>query len=571
MLQELSIRNFAIIDDLNVSFLPGLTVLTGETGAGKSIIISAVNLLLGSRATPKLIRKGAESAELEARFLVPPESNVARLMTEYELEVSDGLLVRRVISSKDSSRVYINGHQATIQMLGQFTENMASIAGQHAHQKLLKEDEHLLILDQFAGLVRIRSDLSETYRRIQPLAETLQRLEEKRKQAVEHMDLLEVHRKEIVDAAPILGEDTDLEKEQIRLKNAAELIKTVHDGLDALYNAPGAAMEQLTAVLKSLEAGTSLDPELAEPAKQLGEIRFRLEDVIQMLQDYLGRDTFEEGRLETVEERLDVLNRLKRKYGGSIEAVIEHLGTLNRAMNTLEGLDAEITDVRLQLTDGHRELENTALELSKRRAEAAKNLSKKIEEELATLNMPQVRFDITLEKQPAGDDHPSHLTAEGNCVRDTGIDQVRFMISPNTGEDLKPLTAIASGGELSRVVLALKAILAEGEAVESIVFDEVDAGIGGGVAAVVGRKLADLARSHQVICITHLPQIAKFATHHFKISKQVLNERTLTTIQPVKGEERVQELARMLGGETITEATLNHAREMLEIKPQPAL
>lgn len=570
MLQELSIRNFAIIDDLNVSFLPGFTVLTGETGAGKSIIISAVNLLLGSRATPKLIRKGAESAELEARFLVPPQSNVARLMTEYELEVSDGLIVRRVISSKDSSRVYINGHQATIQMLGQFTEDMASIAGQHAHQKLLKQDEHLLILDQFAGLVRLRSDLSETYRKIQPLAETLKRLEEKRGQAVEHMDLLELQRNEIVDASPILGEDVDLEKEKTRLKNAADLIKAVHGGLEALYNAPGAAMEQLTTVLKSLEININLDPELAGPVKQLEEIRFRLEDIIQALQDYLGKDSFEEGRLETVEERLDVLNRLKRKYGGSIETVIEHLGTLNRAMNTLEGLDAEITDVRQQLTDGHRELVIAALELSKRRAEAAKNLSKKIEEELASLNMPQVRFDITLEKQPAGDNHPPHLTAEGNCVRDTGIEQVRFMISPNTGEDLKPLASIASGGELSRVVLALKAILAEGEAVESIVFDEVDAGIGGGVAEVVGRKLSDLARSHQVICITHLPQIAKFATHQFKISKQVQNERTLTTIQPVKGEERVQELARMLGGETITEATVNHAREMLEIKPPPA-
>jgi len=570
MLQELSIRNFAIIDDLNVSFLPGLTVLTGETGAGKSIIINAVNLLLGSRATPKLIRKGAESAELEARFLVPPESNVARLMIEYELDVSEGLLVRRVISSKDSSRVYINGHQATIQMLGQFTENIASIAGQHAHQKLLKEDEHLLILDQFAGLIRYRTDISERYRNILPLAETLRRLEEKREQVVAQMDLLEEQRLEITEATPILGEDVDLEKEKTRLKNAAALKSTVHEGLDVLYNAPGAVMEQLTTVQKSLKSSTGLDSELAGPVKQLEDIRYRMEDVVQTLQEYLSRDSFEEGRLEAVEERLDVLNRLKRKYGGSIQSVIEHLGTVNRAMNTLEGIDAEIADVRQQLEDSHRELATSVLELSNRRAAAAKNLSKKIEEELASLNMPQVRFDIAIESQPAGNGVPPHLVAGGNCIRETGIDQIRFMISPNTGEDLKPLTTIASGGELSRVVLALKAILAEGVAVESIVFDEVDAGIGGGVAEVVGRKLSDLAHSHQIICITHLPQIAKFATHHFKISKHIRNERTLTTIQPLKGEERVQELARMLGGESITEATLNHAREMLEIKPSPA-
>jgi DNA repair protein RecN (Recombination protein N) len=570
MLQELSIRNFAIIDDLNVSFFPGLTVLTGETGAGKSIIINAVNLLLGNRATPKLIRTGAETAELEARFLVPPESNVARLMGAYELDASEGLLIRRIISSKDSSRVYINGRQATLQMLGQLTENMASIAGQHAHQKLLKEDEHLLILDQFAGLVRYRTDIGERHRNLQPLAETLRRLEEKRKHAAEQMDLLEIQRREIVDASPILGEDTDLENEQTRLKNAADLMNTVHTGLDALYNAPGAVMEALITVSKSLGASTHLDSDLAGPVKQLEDIRFRLEDVIQVLQDYLGRDSFEAGRLEAVEERLDILNRLKRKYGGSIETVIEHLGTLNRAMNTLEGIDAEIADVRQQLEDGHRELADAALDLSRRRAAAARTLSKKIEEELVSLNMPQAQFDIQLETQPAGEGHPPHLTAEGSCIRDTGLDQVRFMISPNTGEAVKPLGAIASGGELSRVVLALKAILAEGEAVEVVVFDEVDAGIGGGVAEVVGRKLAALARSHQVICITHLPQIAKFGTHHFKISKYIQNERTVTSLQPVKGDERVQEVARMLGGETITEATLNHARELLDPKQPPA-
>jgi DNA repair protein RecN (Recombination protein N) len=326
-------------------------------------------------------------------------------------------------------------------------------------------------------------------------------------------------------------------------------------------------MEQLTSVSKSLETSIRLDPELAGPVQQLEDIRYRLEDVVQALQDYLGRDSFEEGRLEDVEARLDVLNRMKRKYGGSIEAVIEHLGAINRAMNSLEGVDAEIVDVRQQLEDGHRGLADAALDLSRRRAAAAKTLSKKIEEELSSLNMPQARFDILLETQTAGETDPPHLIAEGCRIRETGLEQVRFMLSPNTGEDLKPLAAIASGGELSRVVLAVKAILAEGEAVESVVFDEVDAGIGGGVAEVVGRKLSALARSHQVICITHLPQIAKFATHHFKISKHVQNERTRTSIQPVKGDARVQEIARMLGGETITEATLNHARDLLEVKP----
>ncbi len=566
MLQELSIRNFAIIDDLSVSFLPGLTVLSGETGAGKSIIINAVNLLLGNRANPKLIRTGADSAELEARFLITENGHVARLMNEYAIDPSEGLLIRRIISRSDSNRIYINGRQATIQMLGRLTENLASIAGQHAHQKLLKEDEHLSVLDQYAGLVSLRNGLTESYRKVMPLIESLRHLKEKKSQAIGHIELLEFQKREISDANPIPDEDTALEKERIRLKNSAMLVHTVHDSLDMLHTAPGAASEQLATVRKSIENAARLDPDLAETGKQLGEILFELEDIIQILQNYLNRDRLEEGRMEQVEARLDTLNKLKRKYGGSLAAVIEHLSAIDGELQSMDDLDAQIEDAQKLLSDDHNQLTQTARTLSQKRAAAAKTLSKKIEEELASLNMPLAQFDILLETQPAKPDSSPFLSIDGNCLHETGIDQARFMISPNTGEALKPLSAIASGGELSRVVLALKAILAGSDSVESIVFDEVDAGIGGGVAEMVGKKLSSLARSHQIICITHLPQIAKFGTHHFKISKQVVNERTQTSIEPVKSEARIQELARMLGGETITEAALNHARELLEKK-----
>ena len=566
MLQELFIRNFAIIDDLSVSFLAGLTVLTGETGAGKSIIINAVNLLLGSRANPKLIRTGAETAELEARFLVAENSPVARLMAEYALDPSEGLLVRRIISRSNSNRIYINGRQATIQMLGQLTENLASIAGQHAHQKLLKEDEHLLILDQYAGLVSLRSELAECYRKVVPLTESLRQLEGKKSQALDHMELLEFQKREISDANPIPDEDAALEQERIRLKNAAMLIHTVHDGLETLHASPGAASEQLTTVKKAIENAAQLDPDLTGPGKQLGEILFQLEDIIQFLQNYLDRDGSEEGRMEQVEARLDTLNKLKRKYGGSLEAVVEHLSTIGRELQSMDNLDVQIEAVRKQLSEDYDRLTHLARTLSQKRAASAKTLSKKIEAELITLDMPQAQFDVLLEAQPAKSDSAHYLSVDNKCLHETGIDLARFMISPNAGEALKPLSAIASGGELSRVVLALKAILADSDSVESIVFDEVDAGIGGGVAEMVGKKLSSLARSHQVICITHLSQIAKFATHHFKISKHVVNDRTRTTIEPVKNETRIQEFARMLGGETITEATMNHARELLEKK-----
>lgn len=566
MLQELFIRNFAIIDDLSVSFLPGLTVLTGETGTGKSIIINAVNLLLGSRANPKLIRDGADTAELEARFLVMENGPIARLMSEYAIDPSEGLLIRRIISRSDGNRIFINGRQATIQMLVRLTENLACISGQHAHQKLLKEDEHLLILDQYAGLVSLRNGLSECYRKVVPLIDSLRQLKEKKKQAAGHMELLELQMREISDANPIPNEDRSLEQERTRLKNAVMLVHTVHDGLNLLHAAPGAASEHLSTVRKAMENAARLDPDLSEPEKLLGEILFQLEDVIRFLQDYLDRAGLDEGRMEHVEARLDTLHKLKRKYGGSLEAVIDHLNTINRDLQSMDDLDNQIEALRKQLSDDHDRLTHMARTLSQKRSAAAKTFLQKIEKELSVLGMPGARFDILLEDKPAKPESEPYLSIDNKCLHETGIDQARFMISPNAGEAPKPLSAIASGGELSRVVLVLKAILADSDSVESIVFDEVDAGIGGGVAEMVGKKLSMLARNHQVICITHLPQIAKFGTHHFKISKHVVNERTRTDITPVKNEDRIQELARMLGGETITEATMNHARELLEIK-----
>ena len=561
MIQELSIRNFAIIDDLTVSFSGGLTVLTGETGAGKSIILNAVNLLLGSRASSKLIRTGAKAAELEALFLVPEDSPISRMMAEFQLDASEGLMVRRVISRNEKHRIYINGRLSTIQMLGQLTENLASIAGQHAHQKLLQEDQHLLLLDQFADLMPLRRSLFRKYHALVPLLETLNNLMEQQKKEASHRELLLFQQKEILAANPKEEEDISLEQEHARLKNAAMLAQTAHEGLDVLYNLPGAVLEQVSTVQKRIEKAAQIDGSLLATGNLLAQTAFQIEDVVQELQRYLNQTQYDETLLPGVEERLDLINKLKRKYGGSLDSVFSYLSNIDNELRNLDTLAGYIADTEKKVDALHRELGALARELSQKRKAACEQFSEQVEKALVSLNMPHTRFSVSINthKNPAS----CRLEVDNKPIQDTGIDQVTFLLAPNKGEELKPLAAIASGGELSRVVLALKAILAQHDHVESIVFDEVDAGIGGSTAEVVGQKLSALARHHQIICITHLPQIAKFADHHYKIVKQVVAERTVTQISPVFNEERVYELARMLGGVSITPATLEHARELL--------
>jgi DNA repair protein RecN (Recombination protein N) len=564
MLQELSIRNFAIIDDLNIRFEQGLTILSGETGAGKSIIINAVNLLLGSRASSKLIRTGEEQAELEALFAVFPDSRVAKLMRGKGYDPAEGLLIRRIISNSERHRIYINGRLATMQVLSAITENLASISGQHAHQGLLKEDQHLMILDQFGTLLSLRAEVGASYGNIVPLIRKLSRLEAMKRHQAEQIDLLRFQEKEILDAAILADENRNLEKEKSRLKNAENLYQTVFESIDILYSAPGSVTERMGEIKKSIERIIGIDPDVAPMGERLGDLLFKIEDLSEDLRGYLSGLEMDEGRLEAIEERLTMLNRLKRKYGGSLEAVSAHLDRIREELTAIENVDDRIIKVKQALHKLHAKLEDCARRLSAERKKSARRLSKKVETELGSLKMSQTRFEISLNSIDGGEADSPYLTCDQGILTSTGCDRAVFMIAPNVGEALKPLTAIASGGELSRVVLALKALLARTETVQTVVFDEVDAGIGGSVAEVVGQKLAALAELHQVICITHLPQIAKFGHHHFKIEKSIEDGRTRTSIRCLNQKERIEEIARMLGGVKITRATLAHAREMLE-------
>ena len=564
MLQELSIKNFAIIDDLKMQFKGGFTILSGETGAGKSIIINAVNLILGSRASSKMVRTGADSAELEALFAIPAKSNVARVLADQGYGDEDGLIIRRVISAGDRHRVYINGRLGTMQALGAVTRSLASISGQHAHQVLLKEEEQLGILDRFAKLDGQRGEVARGVRRIHDMIKALKRLQSREKRSAEQRELLAFQQSEIDAAAIRPGEDEELEVERKRLKYAETLYGTVYKSVEMLYSADGAAVERLSATRTDLEKAGDIDPILGKRARELSEAVFQVEDVVQELRSYLGTIEVDDKRLEEVEERLDELGRLKKKYGGTLDAVLAFREAIDGKLTEIENLSVAVKQTRAELSALNREVGSLAVKLSEKRAKAGAQLSRRVSAELAGLEMQGTRFKVVVERLAQDKKTDTYLVHEECLLTESGIDSVAVLIAPNVGEKLKPLSKIASGGELSRVVLALKVILAGTEAVETVVFDEVDAGIGGGVAEVVGKKLSELAAKCQVICITHLPQIARFGDNHFLIFKKVKNKRTFTCIEPLDPEQRVQEVARMLGGVKISQTTLEHAREMLD-------
>ncbi len=563
MLRDLSIKNFAIIDDLQMQFDAGLTIMSGETGAGKSIIINAVKLLLGGRATAKLIRTGEDSAELEALFELSPSASVNDILAAQGYPADEGLLIRRIISRHDRHRIFINGRLATMQVLQAITENLASISSQHAHQSLLKDDFHLDVLDQYGNLMSQREAFGALYREILPLLERREELCTLRDRQDDQRELLQFQKAELEAAQLVPGEDERLEQEHRRLRNAQTLMQTVHHCVESLYGAQDAVTDRLGTIHQQLETATAIDSDLNAPTERVAEISYLVEDVVEGLRRYLRQVEGDEHRLEEVEARLDILNRIKRKYGGSLDDVLSQYDKIRTDLAGLENLGDQIDALDERLQQCHDRLQAAARDLHDRRQAVAEELAQAIADELESLKMPGTRFKVALESVAADAHTPEFLTVDGCRADERGTERAVFMIAPNVGEKLKPLAAIASGGELSRVVLALKAILAASGSLETIIFDEVDAGIGGGIAEIVGQKLMALAAHHQVVCITHLPQIAKFGAQHYKISKSVSRGRTRTTIDPLDADERLEEMARMLGGVKITPKTLDHAREML--------
>lgn len=553
MLNELSIKNFAIIDELHLTFDEGLNVITGETGAGKSIIIGAAGLLLGDRAMTEMIRTQADTATVEAVFDISSNKPLKDKITTMGFPDSGELIIRRVISHSGKNRAFINGQAATLMNLSAVSEMLINICGQHEHQVILNAENHIDILDEFGGCLSVRGAYEEIFNRYQQIRAQIERLKDLNKSREEKADLFKFQLKEIQDIDPQPTEDTALADEKKILVNAQKLTDCASRSYDLLYGDRDCAIVKIKEIQQQIKEIRKIDSSLKIAEADIESSFVTLQETALALRDYSKSLFFDAVRLEAIEERLELLNRLKRKHGGSLEAVLSKKREIEASLKTVFSLEEELEKLNEEQEKIKDVLRQDALKLSRMRKQAAEKLKDAVEKEIRALNMPRASFSVNFKQH---DD-------AAEIFGPKGIDEIEFYLSANKGEDAKPLNKVASGGELSRIILALKNVLSSTGSVSSIIFDEVDNGIGGAVAEIVGRKLKEVSAKHQVICITHLPQIACFGEKHLYVSKKVVKGRTITSVHELDHEQKIEEMSRMLGGIDVTPTTREHAREML--------
>ncbi|MDA8413383.1 MAG: DNA repair protein RecN [Desulfobacteraceae bacterium] len=548
MLTDLTIKNIAIIDSLHIAFSSGLTVLTGETGAGKSIIIDAVGLIMGSRASSDLIRSGEEEATVEAIFDISERPEVVQVLEQAGLEAGTELLFKRSISRSGKNRIFINGSMATLVLLTDIAGRLINIYGQHESQTLLRPDNQLALLDAFAGTGTLREQFAQTFRAHSRVAEQLENLEAIEREAARRLDLLSFQSDEIAAAGLKAGEEEALAEQRQLLASADKLSSVSGEAFEVIYGGDGAILGQLRRISTSVRDIASIDHTLGGPATALEEAYLQLEDTAISLRDYTTRLESDPAALQMADDRLDQISRLKRKYGSTVDEVLAFKQQIDSELEELRGREHDRQRLEAERDQLMGQLLKTGAELTDRRTTHAVRLKLALESEAHQLAMKGAVIEPALEK-----------LAE---PRSTGFERVEFLFSPNPGEPPRPLAKIASGGELSRLMLAFKQVLPEGD-VPTLVFDEVDTGISGATSELVGRKLKNVAMNQQVLCITHLPQVASFADQHLRVEKRVLDGRTTTGISVLNSPERTREIARMLAGEKITDSALKHAAEML--------
>ncbi len=552
MLLNLIITNFAIIDRLEVEFGPGFNVLTGETGAGKSIILDALGLLLGDRARPDLVRSGTKEASVEALFDIGQLPTVKAALASAGLPgaTDSELVLRRIVQNEGRRRAYVNGALVTLVQLQPLAETLVSVCGQHEHQNLMQRKAHLAMLDHYGGGAELKHAYQESFRALQDTRRQLDQLSSAENERLRRLDLLQHQSDEIEAASLSPHEETGLLSERALLQNAERLAGVTQQGYDVLYGADGAVCEQLGRLVSALQGVGGIDAELGKLADNLNKSLIEIEDAAVQLRQYLGRLSFEPGRQDEVERRLALLTKLKTKYAPSITEILQlkaeydaEIDLLKNAAETRESLQKEIAVLEAEVL-------KRGSKLSEVRQVSAAGLADAVERQLADLAMAGAQFKVALEAlhEPGFE----------------GLEEVEFLVSTNPGEPLMPLAKVVSGGELSRLMLAFKRVVPGADKIPTLVFDEVDAGVGGETATAVGRKLHAVSAASQVLCVTHLPQVAAFADRHYRVVKQESSGRTLAGLHQLSLEDRVKEMARMLGGANVTAQSLLHAREMIE-------
>lgn len=559
MLQELSIKNFAIIDSLRIGFEGGMTVLTGETGAGKSIIIDAVGLLAGGRGSTDLIRHGEDKTVLQGLFTFPKSSNLKERLETYGIDYDDDqILLQRELSRNGKNVARVNGSIVTVSILREIASHLIDIHGQNEHQELMNAQNHLYLLDQFADeltkkqLIRYQAD----YDAYKQAKEELERLQSDEQENIQRIDLLTFQIDEIEQAKLIDNEEDSLLEERSLLANYQRILEGLTNAYRSLQGEEGsAAIDQIGFGMESLERIQDFSPAYAGFYSSVSEAYYQLEDVIASIRNEVDDLSYDEGRLNEIELRLEVIHQLKRKYGASILEIKAYYEKIVLELDMISNKESYIARLTKEFNQAKETVEKTGQILSTMRHKVAKKLEADVENQLKELYMEKATFKV-------------HFNETAGTIYSDGLDHVEFYIATNVGEPLKPLTKVASGGELSRMMLALKTIFTQTQGITSIIFDEVDTGVSGRVAQAIANKIHVVAAHSQVLCISHLPQVAAMADHHFYIEKEVTDNRTLTHINAIDTDKRTMEIARMLAGSDITELSIAHAKELLDLAKQ---
>jgi DNA repair protein RecN (Recombination protein N) len=553
MLLELVVENYAVVDRLRVQFHGGLNLLTGETGSGKSIVVDALGLLLGARASADMIRTGEPRARIAGIFDVRDQPSIRRLLDPLGLEVEDGeLLVEREILTGGKSRAFVGSRPAAASLLKELAPHLADIHGQHDQQLLFSGDAQRDMLDAFAAHSDLLARIGSVHAEWQSAVRELQELERSEQETLRLLDLWSFQRKEIEAAALAPDEEAALDNERRVLLNVQRLEEAATTAYASLYDSPESAVSLARTAARRLEELCRIDPSLDGLREHLKAADLSLQEVSYGLRDYLSKLEANPGRLEEIESRLDEVGRLKRKYGQSIPEILAFLDEVRGRIAAVEHAGERIGQLRLLQSQLAAAFEELARELTGSRAAAARRLEKRVEAELAQLAMERTTFRIAID--------PAEWSREG-------ADRVSFLVSPNLGEEPRALEKVASGGEISRIALALKTCLAAPRAktIRTLVFDEVDAGVGGSAAEGIGRRLKKLASASQVLCVTHLPQIASFADHHYRVEKRESKGRTVAAVEELDASARTREIGRMLSGHKLTPEALKHAEQLIRM------
>ena len=560
MLTCLRVRSFAIIEALEVELDGGLNIVTGETGAGKSILVDALQLVLGARGRPEVVRTDAEAAEVEALFDLTGQAEALAALRDLGIETDGELLIRRVVSASGRSRAYINGRLATLAQLKEVTKGLADISSQHEYHSLADSRHHLTYLDAFASHAPLVEEVGQAHAALVEAAARLEEVVTEERGKADREDLLRYQVNEIETLREALENEEALVVERERLRHAEKLGTAAGEAEAQLYSDDESICGAISRIASSVEQASSFDPSLVPMAAQVRDALVQLEDAASELGSYARELSFDPNRLGALEDQIDRVSRVKRKYGDTGMEILAYRDQAAAELDSLERYEERLDRYQREFDEALEEASRAALALRRKRQTGAAKLSKAISKELSSLGMGEAKVTVELAALEGG---PRELQVEGARLSPTGIDHAELLIAPNRGEEAKPLRKIASGGELSRAMLAIKRVLAGLGPASLYVFDEVDAGVGGAVAEVIGRKIHEVAQHSQVLCITHLPQISAYADAHYRVHKEVVGKRTKSDIRLLSDTERLEEIARMLGGVTVTDQARAAAQELI--------